>query len=293
MSFIDRRQHRQSLIDQRQWRDSNQPCGYGAFTPYTGGNNCLLFDLHKHFTSQGIKGTWRVRLIWRAKMKQKPAGLSQRYLLALRKYFKRGSPGNWLAAFRLGSEGLALGLKPAGVTRIHQQALTRLGPLCQKKAGIKKGEIFLSLATMPFGETRRAVRGNKMTLNGQNVPANRHTAGENASRHSLKNEGKSLTESLRLQTRLRRLTHLVLAAEEGERKQLSCGLHDEIAQALLGINVRLLLLKEKARSNPTGLKKEIASTQRLVLKSAKLVHQFARELDIHRQTGINRSVIGL
>jgi signal transduction histidine kinase len=67
-------------------------------------------------------------------------------------------------------------------------------------------------------------------------------------------------------------------AQEDERKSISVELHDEIAQTLLGINVRLLSLKQEARVNHKGLKKEIAGTQRLVVKSVKSVRRVAREL---------------
>ena len=76
---------------------------------------------------------------------------------------------------------------------------------------------------------------------------------------------------------MRQLTHQVLAAQEEERQKISQELQDEIAQTLLGINVRLLSLKTQARSNSRGLKKEIASTQRLVAKSAESVRQAARK----------------
>src|ERR1019366_9014446 len=91
-----------------------------------------------------------------------------------------------------------------------------------------------------------------------------------------------LEESLQLQNHLRQLTHRVLAAQEDERHKISHELQDEIAQTLLGINVRLLSMKQKARSHSKGLKHEIASTQRLVVKSARFVRRFARELDLHR-----------
>ena len=76
---------------------------------------------------------------------------------------------------------------------------------------------------------------------------------------------------------MRQLTHQVLAAQENERKKISRELQDEIAQTLLGINVRLLTLKQEARSNTKGLKNEIASTRQLVLKSAKSVRRAARQ----------------
>jgi len=88
---------------------------------------------------------------------------------------------------------------------------------------------------------------------------------------------KLLRDSLRLQKGLRQLTHRMLATQEDERKKISIELQDEIAQTLLGINVRLLSLKQEARSNTKGLKNQIASTQRLVAKSAMSVRKVARE----------------
>jgi signal transduction histidine kinase len=66
-------------------------------------------------------------------------------------------------------------------------------------------------------------------------------------------------------------------AQENERKKISGELQNEIGQTLLGINVRLLSLKQEARNNTKGLKKEIASTQRLVVESANSVRRVARE----------------
>ena len=88
---------------------------------------------------------------------------------------------------------------------------------------------------------------------------------------------KLLRESLQLQANLRELTHQVLAAQEEERRHISHELQDEIAQTLLGINVRLITLKKESRTNTRGIKQEIASTQRLVSKSARSVRRVARE----------------
>jgi len=60
--------------------------------------------------------------------------------------------------------------------------------------------------------------------------------------------------------------------------KMSHQLHDEIAQMLLGINVRLVTLKQAAAVNTKDLKKEIASTQRVVEKSEKTLSRFADEL---------------
>lgn len=104
----------------------------------------------------------------------------------------------------------------------------------------------------------------------QRVEATLKTSGERYAR--------LLKESLQLQQGLRKLTHQILRLQEADRKQLSHELQDEIAQALLGINVRLLALKQKAHVNTKDLKQEITSTQRLVARSARAVRQVARKL---------------
>jgi signal transduction histidine kinase len=81
-----------------------------------------------------------------------------------------------------------------------------------------------------------------------------------------------------MQEHLRHLTRKILTAQEDERRVISRELHDQIAQTLTGINVRLANLKREAVVNTKGLKGKIAGTQRLVQKSVKIVHRFARQL---------------
>jgi len=95
-----------------------------------------------------------------------------------------------------------------------------------------------------------------------------------------KNRGysqKLLKESGRLQQHLQQLAHQILTSQEDKRKKISRDLQDEVAQTLLGINVRLLTLKKEAALNAEGFKKDIASTQRLVDKSVKSIKRFAHE----------------
>jgi signal transduction histidine kinase len=86
------------------------------------------------------------------------------------------------------------------------------------------------------------------------------------------------TDSRLMHTQLRNLTHELLVAQEEERKKISRELHDSIAQILAGINVHLVTLDREASLSNIGLKKRIASTQRLVQQSLEAVHRFAREL---------------
>lgn len=86
-----------------------------------------------------------------------------------------------------------------------------------------------------------------------------------------------LGESQRLQDEQRRLSHRLLSVEEEERKRISRELHDVIAQALAGINMRLSYLKSSA-STGEALHHEIEQTQLLVAQSVDAVHHFARDL---------------
>jgi signal transduction histidine kinase len=229
-------------------------------------------------------------------MKQKLTGLSQQYLTALRKHLKPGARANLLPALVLGRRAVVLGLETLELARIHERAITTLEVASSKNGFIKQAEIFFNEAITPIVETHRVARRSnghlsrlKETLNQRTeelAVSNRQLQRgivrrkvmEDAAEKSGKHHNKCLEESLQLQKRLRLLTHRVLAAQEDDRKSISRELQDEIAQTLLGINVRLLSLKQQSRSNTRGLKNEIASTQRLVVKSAKSVRRVAREL---------------
>jgi signal transduction histidine kinase len=228
-------------------------------------------------------------------MKKKLLILSQRYAAALRKHLKRAPRDGLQPALALGRQAVALGLETLELARIHEQAVTALELSKNKDGFIRRAEIFFTEAITPIVETHRAARESKIELERLNGALDRRT-GELAATNRqlqqgivrrqsveavLKKSGehyaKLLKESLQLQEDLRQLTHQVLTAQEDDRKKISRELHNEIAQTLLGINVRLLSLKQEARNNTKGLKNEIASTQRLVVKSAKSVRRAARE----------------
>jgi len=228
-------------------------------------------------------------------MKQKFDGLSRRYVAALRKHLNAGPRASLLPALGLGRRAVFLGLETLELARIHEQAIVELELSASKDGEVKRAEIFFTEALTPIVETHRAARQSKIELLQLNVTLGRRTAElaatnrllqrgilrrksvEAALKKSGVHYGKLLKKSLHLQEGLRELTHRVLAAQENERKKISRELQDEIAQTLLGINVRLLSLKQEARINTRGLKNEIASTQRLVVKSAKSVRRTARE----------------
>jgi len=101
---------------------------------------------------------------------------------------------------------------------------------------------------------------------------------EKSLRASEQTTGQLLQKSRRMQEELRLLSRRLLSVQEEERKRISRELHDVVAQALTGINVRLSLLKTQSTADASDLHKKIATTQRLVLKSVEIVHRFARDL---------------
>ncbi|MGD0087741.1 MAG: histidine kinase [Verrucomicrobiota bacterium] len=228
-------------------------------------------------------------------MKQKLIGLSRRYVTALRKHVRRGPRASLQPALSLGRQAVGLGLETLELARIHERAVATLELSKHKNGFIKRADLFFTEAIIPIVETHRAARQSKLQLNRLNDTLGRRTM-ELAATNRLLQRGivrrksveavlkisgehyaRLLKNSLQLQEGLRQLTHQVLAAQENERKKISRELQDEIAQTLLGINVRLLTLKQEARSNTKGLKNEIASTRQLVLKSAKSVRRAARQ----------------
>ena len=228
-------------------------------------------------------------------MKRKLSDLSQQYAAALKKHLKQGARASLQPALNLGRQAVALGLETLELARIHEGALAAL-QLSNGRNGLsKRAESFFNEAITAIVETHHAARQSKIDLNRLNEMLGRRTAELAATNRqlqrgivrrksveaALKKSGlhysKLLKDSLQLQEGLRQLTHQVLVAQEDERRKISTELQDEIGQTLLGINVRLLSLKREARSNTKGLKNEIASTQRLVAKSARSVRRVARE----------------
>lgn len=228
-------------------------------------------------------------------MKQSLIALSQNYVTALRTHLKPGAPVRLLAAQGLGRQAVALGLETLELARIHEHALVALKVSPDRTSLVRRAESFFTEANTPIEDTHRAAETSarrvsrlKETLAERTVELAatnrqlqrvvvRRKVIEEAAEKTGQHYKKCLEESLELQKRLRRLTHRVIATQEDERKSISNELHNEIAQTLLGINVRLLSLKQEARVNHKGFKSDIASTARLVAQSGQSVRRIAKE----------------
>jgi signal transduction histidine kinase len=195
---------------------------------------------------------------------------------------------------------MATGLETLDLARVHEQALIILvlpGYSARTRGVmVRRAGTFFAEAITPIEKTHRTAREANVRLNQMIETLNRHSADLADSNRQLKQEivqRKTVEESLRnserhysqlleqsqhLQEQLRHLSRQLLLAQEEERKRISRELHDEIAQTLTGINIRLAALKSESTVNTKDLQKKITSTQRMVEKSVDIVHRFAREL---------------
>jgi signal transduction histidine kinase len=227
-------------------------------------------------------------------MKFELIALARRYVAQLRKHLKAGPKADFEPAVGLGRHAVAFGLETLELARIHEHALTTLKLTATRET--KRAELFFTEAIAPIVDTHRAARESKSELNRMNARLNRRTT-ELADTNRRLKEGvvrrkaveaslikscerytKLLKDSIDLRKGVRRMTRQVLAAQEKERKGISRELQDEIAQTLLGINIRLTALKRGARADSEGLKNEITTTQRLVAKTVLSTRKTARQI---------------
>ena len=234
-------------------------------------------------------------------MKTKFPAFFRSYQAALRSHLKPDSSGAKADASRkLGLRAHKLGLSTHDVARIHEEALLRLvlpGASVRTRDGvIRRGVEFFGGASAMIEEGRHGTRTATAHLKSIIGTLTQRTKELAASNENLKSEiiqRKSVEQSLRtseqttsqllkqshrMQEELRLLSRRLLSVQEEERKRISRELHDVVAQALSGINVRLAMLKTQTTANAAGLHKKIATTQRLVQKSVEIVHRFARDL---------------
>ena len=235
-------------------------------------------------------------------MNAKQTSWARRYQTALQQHLKQGLGSSLRPALGLGRQAVALGMETLDVARIHEGALATLEASRSRDGISKRAKTFFAEAVIPIESTHRAALKANRQVKNLTATLNWRTSGLIASKLNLKHRiaqrkdaeealkksgkhyAKLLQESRHLQEHLKSLTYRILSAREHERKRVSHELHDEIAQTLLGINVRLLTLRTGAASNSHSLKKEVASTQRLVGKSARIMARYTHELGNYHET---------
>ncbi len=229
---------------------------------------------------------------------------SRRYQAALRKQLSQRQGTDLASALRLGRQAVSLGLETLDVARSHEKVLMTLAApddsARTRQSLIKRATLFFSKTIIPIEKTHLAALTANARIDQLNRTLIRRTTessvsqrrlkrsirqrrgAEKAMKKSGKHHSKLMAESRNLQAHLRHLTHTYLWAQENKRKSISRQLQDEIAQTLLGINIRLLTLKKTASNTTKHLKKEIANTQQVVKESVQGINRFAHEFVIKK-----------
>jgi signal transduction histidine kinase len=233
-------------------------------------------------------------------MKRGLIRLSQGYAAALRKYLKQGPRASLQPARGVGRKATALGLETLDLATIHEQALITLvlpsdSPGTQDEF-VRRAGTFFAQAITPIEKSHRTARETNVHFGQLNETLRQRSADLAVSNRQLKQEiaqrkvvekclrnserhnSNLLVQSRHMHEQLRHLTRQLLLAQEEERKKISRELHDQIAQTLTGINIRLAALKTEAAHNTKGLQNKISSAQRMIEKSVDVVHRFARDL---------------
>ncbi len=232
-------------------------------------------------------------------MKAQTAGWFRRYQGGLREHLAKDSGTSLPTAFKLGRQAVVLGLETLELARLHEHALTTVValdvPARTRRKRIELARVFFAETLVPIesthrgaltaaahtGRLTRALQQRTAELSASNRRLKRSILQRKGSEAALKRSSEQhaalMAEAHRLQNHLRRLTRQILSAQEDERRKRSRLLHNEIAQRLLGIHVRLLSLNTAMRSSTEDLNKEIGSTQRLVIRSKQKVRRLAQE----------------
>jgi signal transduction histidine kinase len=228
--------------------------------------------------------------------------LSRSYAKALRQHLLPGSRNGLKRAFKLGRQAAGLRLEILQFAKIHEQALVPL-LLAASTSGTRSGVIsraqtFFMEAITPIEWTHLRARAARLQLKELKNTLMERTAELSLLRSGIKERvaarknleltrkakessySRLLEESHLMQKELRYLAHQVLSAQEAERGKISRELHDEIAQAILPIHSRLLMLNQKSTGDLEGLLKEISKAQTLVEQSVRKTRQFVKRFSL-------------
>jgi len=217
---------------------------------------------------------------------------SRRYRAAVRRYLRSEKSGGLPAAANLGRQAAALGLETLDVARVHEQALITVTPVedAPGNAGeelLERADSFFKETIVPIEATHRAARKADIRIDRLTRTLRQRTAESSASDEQLEHaiaqreaveasadasavhQDKLLAEAQRTQKRLRDRMRGILSQQEGERKRLGSELRNQIAQALLAIDLSLLALKTSGHVDTDKIEKSIAEAQRILGESHK------------------------
>lgn len=218
---------------------------------------------------------------------------AHRYRLALGKYLLPGSGARLASAAKLGSQAVDLRLDTMDVARIHTDALSTLSakqatPLPPGAMAARSNRFFTE-ALVPIETTHRAARDTETkVLQTEKLLHRRQQEADNAAqqlnrsvsqrlvasaalKRSDQRQNMLVEESRKLQQELQTQLHQMLHVQEGQNKKISERLHEDVAQILVALKIRLAVMDSVALDNMDVLKKEVAATRNLVKQSNRVL----------------------
>ena len=228
---------------------------------------------------------------------------SEEYLAALRTYMEQSPLGSFESARALGRKALRLGMETLELARFHDLAVDRLVPqeadTGERESLTARAAIFFSETANPIEQTHPAVRQVRDNIQKMHMTLVQRTSDLEDSNWKLKiqtTERKAfaalcqkkehafkqlMADTRELEEKLQSMARDILSANEAERKKMSLQINDEIAQALLGINLRMAALKNQITTNQADINKEIAIIRDLVKRSVRIIKHLAHEFNVH------------
>ncbi len=225
--------------------------------------------------------------------------LTADYLAALRFHLEQNTPATLLRAHDIGLTAVQHGIETLKMANMHEQAMALLLPAENSPNGQKeltrKASAFFAEVIMPIEGTHRGARADSADFEQLNTNLRQRTADLTESNRKLRiqiEERKSaetalkasehssrqlLRDSQLLERNVKEMTREILSATENERYAMSLRLNDEIAQTLLGINIRMIALKNEIAVNHANHNDEIDMIQQLVEDSAEMIKRLAYE----------------
>ncbi|MDD2237902.1 MAG: hypothetical protein PHG65_11920 [Kiritimatiellae bacterium] len=220
---------------------------------------------------------------------------SMSYRKALHLFLQQGSEASLAPSVPLGEKAAALGLETLDMALFHEKVLIPIvSPITSptdRNALIEQATCFFMEVMVPVEKTHRGAvkselrvaqltkilrkRTKETDLSNRRLTrsiAQRQAAEEILRKNETSRDGE-IKESGRLQSRLRKQAHTLLAAQEDERQSISLALQNETAQTLCGILIRLLSLNQSVCNSEASLQKGIDTAQHLMKKSMRRVNE--------------------
>ncbi len=224
--------------------------------------------------------------------------LSVSYLAALRTYLMDGATIGFRLAHEIGNEALVSGLEILALARIHDAAVEKLlppdpTPEEHDQLALLASRFFAEAifplekthATAELAQAAEQLHQHNQALEHSNRQIRKQITTRHHAEAALKTSEKSAiagrAESLIVEKQLQEIVRKILCANEEERTKMSQVLQHEIAQALLGIKIKLLALESEASANQLSLTEEINTTHWLVETSAQTLSNLIREFSSH------------